>query len=102
MQEEAARDQKTQQAIQAALVEERSRSKSPMPPVHHAQEAGQRTGAVVGYCAACGVQRLATDRFCSGCGTMHVASHQSNIAAGSPPRYLEEGPMAEDSKELLV
>jgi hypothetical protein len=83
MQEEAARDQKTHLAIEAALVEERSRSKSPVPPIHHTQESGQPRGAVTGYCSTCGAQRTVTDRFCSRCGTMHA---EANFAAGPPPQ----------------
>jgi hypothetical protein len=99
MQEEAARDQKTQLAIQAALAEERSRSKSPMPHEHHTQQLNQQGGAVVGYCAACGMQRMAVDKFCSRCGKMHA---ETLNAGGAPPQYLGEGALADDSKVLLV
>jgi hypothetical protein len=99
MQEEAARDQKTQLAIQAALEKERSRSKSPIPHINENQQSGHPRGAVAGYCATCGAQCIATDRFCVSCGTMYP---QLNTAGSAPPQYLETGPQNNDSKDLLT
>jgi hypothetical protein len=99
LQEEAERDQKTQLAIQAALVEERSRDKSPMQPIQHFEQPHQQRGAVVGYCAACGTQRIAGHKFCSQCGTMHENAVDSGVA---PPEYLETRDQVEDSKDLLA
>jgi hypothetical protein len=99
LQEEAERDQKTQLAIQAALVEERSRSKSPMPPVQHVEQSHQQRGAVAGYCAACGTRRIAAHKFCSECGTMHENAVNSGVP---PPEYLETKGQVEDSKNLLA
>jgi L-fucose isomerase-like protein len=100
VQEEAARDQKTHLAIEAALADERSRNKSPM--MHSNQEiiySGQRREGVTGYCAACGTQRAATDRFCGGCGMKHA---EAVMVERSPPEYLETGVSVDDSKDLLA
>jgi hypothetical protein len=93
LQEEAARDQKTQAQIQAALAEERSRSKSPMPPAQHNDQSGQSAGAIIGYCSVCGHQRTAIDKFCSRCGKMH----DQVITPHLPPQYLESQNQLNDS-----
>jgi hypothetical protein len=95
VQEEAAREQKTQAQIQAALAEERSRSKSPMPPAQHNDQSGQ---PIIGFCPACGHQRTAVDKFCSACGKMLV---QEN-ALQNPPQYLESEHQLKDPRDRLL
>lgn len=99
LQEEAARDQKTQLAIQTALVEERSRSKSPMPSVQHNVQPVQQRGGQAGYCTACGAQRNPANRFCGECGNRHEEALSSGLP---PPEYLEARDQAKDSKDLLA